>query len=112
MLQAVGAIGWCAARHAAIVTSCNRGVSSGDGARRLRVDGAATDKMRLTSDHTTRGGRVDEIVRMERANAGRTAERRFYSGFDLWGYGTDGNYDPAHDRAPLQRSPFRAADEP
>lgn len=55
---------------------------------------------------------MDEIVRMERANTGRTAERRFYSGFDLWGYGTDGNYDPAHDRAPLPRSPFRKADEP
>lgn len=53
-----------------------------------------------------------ETVCIETTNAGRTAEHRFYSGFDLWGYDTDGNCDPDHGRAPLQRSLFRKADEP
>lgn len=55
---------------------------------------------------------VAEIVRMERTNTGQMQEHRFYDGFDVWGYGLDGDYDGSHERAPFQRSPFRPADEP
>lgn len=55
---------------------------------------------------------MDELVRMDPTNTGEMAEHRFYDGFDLWGYDINGNYDPSQDRAPMQRSPFRPADEP
>ena len=53
-----------------------------------------------------------DTVRVETTNTGETAEHQFYDGFDIWGYDLDGNYHGGYDRAPLQRSPFRPADEP
>lgn len=51
-------------------------------------------------------------ARMERDNTGQMAEHRFHDGYDVWGYDEEGNYSAAHDKAPLQRSPFRPPDEP
>lgn len=62
--------------------------------------------------HTyAKGPTVSDIVRTERTNTGEMCEHRFYDGFDIWGYDTDGKYDGRRDRAPFQRSPFRPADE-